>query len=86
MFGVVAGNTFIVTFIVFIAAKKYSAFIASDTLIKQIPKILGPGLNRAGKFPTPMSHSDSMNNKVEETRATIKFQLKKVCFEKKYLI
>lgn len=59
-------------------AKKYSAFIASDTLIKQIPKILGPGLNRAGKFPTPMSHQDSMVNKVEETRATIKFQLKKV--------
>lgn len=59
-------------------AKKYSAFIASDTLIKQIPKILGPGLNRAGKFPTPMSHSDSMLGKVEETKSTIKFQLKKV--------
>ncbi|KAL4232666.1 60S ribosomal protein L10A [Mactra antiquata] len=59
-------------------AKRYSAFLASDTLIKQIPKILGPGLNRAGKFPAPMSHSDSMSNKVDETRATIKFQLKKV--------
>ena len=26
-------------------AKKYDAFLASDTLIKQIPRLLGPGLN-----------------------------------------
>merc|ERR1711992_440130 len=31
-------------------AKKYNAFMASDTLIKQIPRILGPGLNKAVKF------------------------------------
>ncbi|WP_411017585.1 hypothetical protein, partial [Salmonella sp. s51090] len=30
-------------------AKKYDAFLASDSLIKQIPKLLGPGLNKAGK-------------------------------------
>merc|ERR1712137_112469 len=59
-------------------AKKYSSFLASDTLIKQLPKILGPGLNKAGKFPTPMSHQESMNSKIEDTKATIKFQLKKV--------
>ncbi|KAG2968001.1 hypothetical protein PC119_g24318, partial [Phytophthora cactorum] len=29
-------------------AKKYDAFLASDTLIKQIPRLLGPGLNKAG--------------------------------------
>jgi large subunit ribosomal protein L10Ae len=33
-------------------AKKYDAFLASDTLIKQIPRLLGPGLTKAGKFPT----------------------------------
>lgn len=59
-------------------AKKYDAFLASDSLIKQIPRILGPGLNKAGKFPTPISHAESMNGKVEETKATIKFQMKKV--------
>ncbi|CAJ0559715.1 unnamed protein product, partial [Mesorhabditis spiculigera] len=32
-------------------AKGYSAFLASESLIKQIPRILGPGLNKAGKFP-----------------------------------
>merc|ERR1712157_534486 len=33
-------------------AKKYDAFLASESLIKQIPRLLGPGLNKAGKFPT----------------------------------
>ena len=33
-------------------AKRYDAFVASQALIKQIPRLLGPGLNRAGKFPT----------------------------------
>ncbi|KAJ8315141.1 hypothetical protein KUTeg_007291 [Tegillarca granosa] len=37
------------------------------------------GLNRAGKFPTAVSHSESLTNKIEDTKATIKFQLKKVC-------
>merc|ERR1711974_326462 len=31
-------------------AAQYDAFLASDTLIKQIPRLLGPGLNKAGKF------------------------------------
>ena len=30
-------------------AKKYDAFLASDTLIKQIPRLLGPGLNEVGE-------------------------------------
>merc|ERR1712183_96080 len=33
-------------------AKKYDAFLASESLIKQIPRLLGPGLNKAGKFPS----------------------------------
>merc|ERR1711962_108756 len=37
-------------------AKKYDAFLASDTLIKQIPRLLGPGLNKAGKVPSLVTH------------------------------
>merc|ERR1719422_451996 len=59
-------------------AKEYDAFLASDTIIKTIPRILGPGLNKAGKFPTMLTHSESMVGKVDEVRATIKFQMKKV--------
>lgn len=32
-------------------AKKYHAFLASEAIIKQIPRLLGPGLNKAGKYP-----------------------------------
>merc|ERR1711976_296931 len=59
-------------------AKKYDAFLASESLIKQIPRLLGPGLNKAGKFPTMLTHSDDMEGKVNDIRSTVKFQMKKV--------
>jgi large subunit ribosomal protein L10Ae len=59
-------------------AKKYDAFLSSETLLKQIPRLLGPGLSKAGKFPTPISHAEDLSNKLTEVRSTIKFQLKKV--------
>merc|ERR1712081_73994 len=59
-------------------AKSYDAFIASDTLIKQIPRLLGPGLNKAGKFPTLVTHSDNLDQKIADLKSTIKFQMKKV--------
>ncbi|KAJ5633859.1 hypothetical protein N7528_001701 [Penicillium herquei] len=59
-------------------ARKYDAFLASEALIKQIPRLLGPGLSKAGKFPTPVSHAEDMQNKVNDVKSTIKFQLKKV--------
>ncbi len=46
------------------AAKKYAAFLASESVIKQIPRLLGPGLNKAGKFPTLVSHNDKLEEKV----------------------
>ena len=59
-------------------AQKYDAFLASEALIKQIPRLLGPGLSKAGKFPTPVSHNEDLAKKINEVRSTIKFQLKKV--------
>jgi large subunit ribosomal protein L10Ae len=59
-------------------AKKYDAFLASESLIKQIPRLLGPGLNKAGKFPGLLAHTESMTQKIDEVKATIKFQMKKV--------
>nr|CDS31202.1 60S ribosomal protein L10a [Hymenolepis microstoma] len=59
-------------------SKKYGAFLASESVIRQIPRILGPGLNKAGKFPTAVSHQEPLVQKVEDIRATIKFQMKKV--------
>jgi len=59
-------------------AKKYDAFLASETIIRQIPRLLGPGLNKAGKFPSLITHNDDMAAKVNDVKNTIKFQLKKV--------
>jgi len=58
-------------------ANKYDAFLASEAIIKQIPR-LAPGLSKAGKFPSLITHSESLVNKVHELRCSVKFQLKKV--------
>jgi large subunit ribosomal protein L10Ae len=59
-------------------AKKYDNFLASGALIKQIPRILGPGLTKAGKFPSLLEENENLQEKIEVTKATIKFQMKKV--------
>ncbi|GMI61167.1 hypothetical protein ScalyP_jg8734 [Parmales sp. scaly parma] len=59
-------------------AKKYDFFLASDNIIKQIPRLLGPGLTKAGKFPTLVASSEDMQGKMDEIKSTIKFQMKKV--------
>mmetsp|Transcript_56988 Transcript_56988/g.123982 ORF Transcript_56988/g.123982 Transcript_56988/m.123982 type:complete len:230 (+) Transcript_56988:45-734(+) len=59
-------------------AKKYDAFLASGPILKQIPRILGPGLTKAGKFPTLLDEGDNVQEKVDAVKATIKFQMKKV--------
>jgi large subunit ribosomal protein L10Ae len=59
-------------------AKSYDAFLASESVIRQIPRVLGPGLNKAGKFPTLIASNETVEAKVNEVKATIKFQLKKV--------
>lgn len=37
-------------------ARKYDSFISSDTLIKQIPRLLGPGLSKG--MPPYQHHSE----------------------------
>merc|ERR1712174_88548 len=59
-------------------AKKYDFFLASENMIRQIPRLLGPGLTKAGKFPTLLSSSEDMQEKIDEVKSTIKFQMKKV--------
>uniref|UniRef100_A0A2K5PC38 Ribosomal protein n=1 Tax=Cebus imitator TaxID=2715852 RepID=A0A2K5PC38_CEBIM len=59
-------------------AKKYDAFLASESLIKQIPRILGSGLNKVGNFPSLLTHNENVVAKVEEVKSTIKFQMKKM--------
>jgi large subunit ribosomal protein L10Ae len=57
-------------------ANSYDAFLASSTLIRLIPRLLGPGLNKAGKFPSVLGPNDDILEKVEQQKQSIKFQLK----------
>ncbi|VFV29502.1 60s ribosomal protein l10a-like [Lynx pardinus] len=59
-------------------AKKYDAFLALESLIKQISRILGPGPNKTGKFPSLLTHNEDMMAKVDEVKSMIKFQMKKM--------
>jgi len=62
--------------------KKYcataDAFLASESIIKTIPRVVGPHMNRANKFPTAVGMADNLTDKVVEIQSTVKFQLKKV--------
>jgi large subunit ribosomal protein L10Ae len=59
-------------------SRKYDFFLASDSIIRSIPRILGPGLNKAGKFPLLLNHTEDLFQKVATVKSNIKFELKKV--------
>merc|ERR1712146_234017 len=59
-------------------ACKYSFFLASPSLMKQIPRLLGPTMHKLGKFPTLVEHTEDLTEKIDSIRGTVKFQLKKV--------
>merc|ERR1711998_227742 len=59
-------------------ACKYSFFLASQSILKQIPRLLGPTMHKLGKFPTLLEHGEDIVEKIDGIRATVKFQLKKV--------
>jgi len=59
-------------------AKSYDALLASDSLVRQIPRLAGPQLNKMGKFPSPASHDTPLPEKIEELQRTVRFQMRKV--------
>jgi len=59
-------------------AKTYDCLLASDSLVRQIPRIAGPQLNKMGKFPSPASHEADLLEKIDELHRTVRFQMKKV--------
>ena len=59
-------------------AKQYALLIATDVLVKKIPVVLGPILNRIGRFPQIATHNEPLQVQVDSIRSTVKFQLKKV--------
>merc|ERR1711971_734017 len=59
-------------------AKKYKVLLATDSLVKKIPVVCGPFLNRIGMFPAPVTKNDPIQKKIDDVRGSVKWQLKKV--------
>lgn len=57
-------------------AASSDSFLASADLVRQVPRLLGPGLNKAGKFPAVLGNNEDMLEKVDTTKRTVKFALK----------
>jgi large subunit ribosomal protein L10Ae len=56
-------------------AAKYNSFLASESVIRTIPRLLGPGLNKAGKFPTLIRETDDLAAKLQEAKVSEDFFL-----------
>jgi len=59
-------------------AKKYAVLLATDSVVRKVPVVLGPVLARIGMFPQPVTKAEPLAKKVDDVRASVKWQLKKV--------
>jgi len=59
-------------------AKKYHILLCTDTIVKQLTKLLGTILNKIGRFPIAITHNEPLARKIDEVKSSVRFQLKKV--------
>ena len=57
--------------------KKYDILLASDSVAKQVTKLLGNVLVKLGKFPIALAEGEKLATKIDEVKHTVKFQSKK---------
>ena len=57
-------------------AKGYDAFLSSNSLLRKLTRIIGSGLNKAGKFPSALLPQEDLEAKMQQIKATAKFALK----------
>ncbi len=57
--------------------KKYDVLLASDSVAKQVTKLLGNVLVKLGKFPVALAEGEKLLDKISEVKHTVKFQSKK---------
>ena len=55
---------------------KYDIFLCSESILKQIPRLLGPSLHKAGKFPVRITHNDDLLQKYNELKRSLKWKFK----------
>merc|ERR1711934_992730 len=56
-------------------ALKYNFFLASGTIMKHIPRLLGPTMHKLGKFPALIERTEDMMDKINGIKSTVEFQL-----------
>ena len=56
---------------------KYDFLLTSDSVAKQVTKLLGNVLVKMVKFPIAVSEGEQLQTKIAEVRHTVKFQYKK---------
>ena len=54
-------------------AKPFDCLIASESLMKKIPRLLGNVLVKIGKFPIMMAESETPVQKVAEVKQTVRY-------------
>eukprot|EP00826_Nyctotherus_ovalis_P049532 TRINITY_DN59_c0_g2_i1.p1 TRINITY_DN59_c0_g2~~TRINITY_DN59_c0_g2_i1.p1 ORF type:complete len:256 (+),score=129.94 TRINITY_DN59_c0_g2_i1:25-768(+) len=59
-------------------AKKYHVLLCTDSIVRQLTKVLGPILNKINRFPIAITHNESLAKKIDEVKSSVRFQLKKV--------
>lgn len=59
--------------------KPYDVLIASESLMKVIPKLLGNVLVKIGKFPIAVGENESIASKIAEVKGTVRY-LNKIYF------
>ena len=59
-------------------AKKYHVLLCTDSIVKQLTKVLGPILNKINRFPIAITHAEPLAKKIDEVKSSVKYQLKKV--------
>lgn len=58
-------------------ARKYDILLVSDTIAKNVTKLVGKHLSSVRKLPIQVSENEKLVNKQDELLKTIKFQVKK---------
>ena len=53
-------------------AKPYDVLLASESLMKEIPRLLGNVLVKIGKFPLALAEAELPFEKVQEVRQTVR--------------
>ena len=59
-------------------ANQYDVFFASESLIRTIPRLLGPTLSRMQKFPILLTPAANLEEMMDVQTRTVKLQMKKV--------